>query len=759
MMCRKVCWFILVGLFTVLPARAGDDATPVRYDNYKAVRVFIGAPEQIEQVHAVGARLMSEAEGIGPVEYLVAPEDMPALQQLGLPLQVLNDNVQAAIDAERQSMAATGEVSPLDPAWFENYKTYEQVNDKLNQMAADRPDLASVFDVGFSFENRHIYGIRITGPGAAKPAVMFNGCHHAREWISVMVPVWIADQLVYDYDTDPRIHAAVDSLEFFVIPVVNVDGFVYTQTDRMWRKNRRPPPSGYSCYGVDLNRNYATGWSTPGGSSTYPCDETYRGTAPFSEPEAAAMRDFTIAHPQIVATQSYHSYHELVMSPYGYTSSLPPDNAIFLELDQGQHDAILAVHGLSYGYGPIYSTIYPCSGCDVDWYYADQGIFSFTTELRDTGQYGFLLPADQIIPTCEENFAAALYLSEWFTSPVKISFPDGLPARLTPAEPEDVTVSIIAVGAELDTTSPRLYSRVGASGPFVESTLAPLGDDLYQATLPATPCGATREYYFSASTTMGAEGVSPLGAPDTTYAATAAPITIVLDATMDSNPGWTVSGGQWAWGDPTGSAGDPDVGHTGNNVYGYNLNGAYTNNMPEYHLTTPAFDCTGLTGTTLSFWRWLGVESSRWDHAYVRVSNDGSTWTDVWQNPPSTLIDTSWVYQEFDISAIADNHPNVYLRWTMGTTDTSLTYCGWNIDDVQVCGSDPDGCPPGLGDVNCDGVLNAFDIDPFVLALTDEAGYAAEFPSCDRMLADVNGDGQVNAFDIDPFVILLTSGG
>ena len=55
-------------------------------------------------------------------------------------------------------------------------------------------------------------------------------------------------------------------------------------------------------------------------------------------------------------------------------------------------------------------------------------------------------------------------------------------------------------------------------------------------------------------------------------------------------------------------------------------------------------------------------------------------------------------------------------------------------------------------------MVNAFDIDPFVLALTDPAGYAAAWPDCDRMLADCNGDGVVNAFDIDPFVELLIGG-
>jgi len=64
--------------------------------------------------------------------------------------------------------------------------------------------------------------------------------------------------------------------------------------------------------------------------------------------------------------------------------------------------------------------------------------------------------------------------------------------------------------------------------------------------------------------------------------------------------------------------------------------------------------------------------------------------------------------------------------------------------------------PRRLGDLNCDGVVNNFDIDPFVLALTDPAGYAQKFPDCDRMLADCNADGEVNNFDIDPFVKLLT---
>ena len=63
---------------------------------------------------------------------------------------------------------------------------------------------------------------------------------------------------------------------------------------------------------------------------------------------------------------------------------------------------------------------------------------------------------------------------------------------------------------------------------------------------------------------------------------------------------------------------------------------------------------------------------------------------------------------------------------------------------------------PPPGDLNCDGVVDNFDVDPFVLAITDQTGYQAAYPGCDYMLADINDDGSVNNFDIEPFVDLLT---
>jgi C1A family cysteine protease len=156
---------------------------------------------------------------------------------------------------------------------------------------------------------------------------------------------------------------------------------------------------------------------------------------------------------------------------------------------------------------------------------------------------------------------------------------------------------------------------------------------------------------------------------------------------LDQNPGWTAEPA-WAFGQPTGSGGehggpDPSSGHTGTNVYGYNLYGDYANDLPEKHLTTFAIDCSGLYQVNLKFWRWLGVESPAYDHAYVRVSSNGSDWIDIWTNT-TEVTDYSWVQQELDISEAADNQSVVYLRWTMGPTDGGWQYCGWNIDDVEL---------------------------------------------------------------------------
>lgn len=156
---------------------------------------------------------------------------------------------------------------------------------------------------------------------------------------------------------------------------------------------------------------------------------------------------------------------------------------------------------------------------------------------------------------------------------------------------------------------------------------------------------------------------------------------------LSVDPGWTTEG-DWAFGRPLGLGGvngeaDPTNGYTGSNVYGYNLQGDYDPGTPARHLTSSAIDCTDLSGVNLRFQRWLGVGSSSFDHASVSVSNNGSDFTQVWENTDE-VTDVHWMPMEFDIHEIADGQPEVYLRWTMGPTSLVTSYCGWNIDDIAL---------------------------------------------------------------------------
>jgi len=158
---------------------------------------------------------------------------------------------------------------------------------------------------------------------------------------------------------------------------------------------------------------------------------------------------------------------------------------------------------------------------------------------------------------------------------------------------------------------------------------------------------------------------------------------------LDGNPGWATTGG-WAWGAPLGTNGDPPAGYTGDYVYGNYLGADYPPSIAAETLTTTALDCTSSEGTTLTFRRWLGVENNNWDQASISVSNDGGdNWTTIWANPGTTINDTYWQLCSFDIADLADGQSDVRIRWTLGPTDSSVNYHGWNIDDIQIWSGAP----------------------------------------------------------------------
>ncbi|XP_023445928.2 carboxypeptidase A4 isoform X2 [Dasypus novemcinctus] len=255
----------------------------------------------------------------------------------------------------------------------------------------------------FNYGAYHSLEAFSTGKREKRPAIWLNMGIHAREWISHATGIWTARKIATDYGKDPAITSILEKMDIFLLPVANPDGYVYTQKkNRLWRKTRSLNP-GSHCIGTDPNRNWNASFGGEGASNN-PCSEVYHGPHANSEVEVKSVVDFIQEHGNFKCFIDLHSYSQLLMYPYGYTVHKAPDAAELDEVARHAARALASLSGTVYRVGPISTTVYPASGSSIDWAY-DNGIkYVFTFELRDTGHYGFLLPANQIIPTAEETW-------------------------------------------------------------------------------------------------------------------------------------------------------------------------------------------------------------------------------------------------------------------------------------------------------------------------------------------------------------------
>lgn len=291
------------------------------------------------------------------------------------------------------------------------YHSAASLEQDMRQLATSQPHIVELREIGRSIENRPIWALRIGERRGSTRKILFLGCHHAREWLAVEVPYRLAEYVVTHANQNPVQQWLTDG-EIWVAPMVNPDGHEYSRTqNRLWRKNRRPNPDG--SFGVDPNRNYGYMWGTlnVSTSSHVPSDETYVGPYAFSEPETRAVRDL-IARELFRGVITYHSFSQLILYPWGYTSkpiAAPAGRNQMVELAQRMQRLIRDVHDANYT--PQQSSqLYPTAGDTTDWTYGIYQVPSFTIELRPRTQAegGFILPPGQIQPTWEENQPAAL---------------------------------------------------------------------------------------------------------------------------------------------------------------------------------------------------------------------------------------------------------------------------------------------------------------------------------------------------------------
>lgn len=313
-------------------------------------------------------------------------------------------------------------LSPFDfPTKDEKFHNYQELTQKLHQTAADYPHVVQLASLGKTLENRDVWVMRVSAkaPNSGLPASILMGGHHAREHVSVEMPLRLLDYLVQEFEKkNPRIVSLLNAYEVFIVPVVNPDGKEYdiaSGSYRHWRKNRRP--NGGSSFGVDLNRNYGFGWGG-GGASTSPNDDTFRGPSAFSEKETSMIKNFVEAHPQITTLLSFHTFSQLVLWPWGHQ-----DGGISNARDRQVFETMGKRMAQWNGYRPMQSSgLYIASGDTCDWAYGEHGIFAFTFELDPSSIFGGgFYPGQGVLDSVfNKNLEPSLYLIESSDNPYKV---------------------------------------------------------------------------------------------------------------------------------------------------------------------------------------------------------------------------------------------------------------------------------------------------------------------------------------------------
>ncbi|XP_075388956.1 carboxypeptidase B2 [Tenrec ecaudatus] len=323
-----------------------------------------------------------------------------------IPFSVSIENVEELI----RQQTSNDTVSPrASSSYYEQYHSLNEIYSWIEVVTERYPDLIEKIHIGSSYEKNPLYVLKVSKKEqTAKNAIWIDCGIHAREWISPAFCLWFIGYVTQFYRRETLYTNLLRHVDFYVMPVINVDGYDYTwKKKRMWRKNRSLHEDN-ACIGTDLNRNFASKHWCEEGASSFSCSETYCGPYPESEPEVKAVADFLRKNKDhIKAYITMHSYSQQILFPYSYNRSRSKDHK---ELSLVASEAVQAIQSVSknikYSHGSGSESLYLAPGGSDDWIY-DLGIkYSFTIELRDKGTFGFLLPERFIRPTCNDALAA-----------------------------------------------------------------------------------------------------------------------------------------------------------------------------------------------------------------------------------------------------------------------------------------------------------------------------------------------------------------
>ena len=747
------------------------------YELYKEIKINHIDQELISTLHQLHIHLDHvHMEPDNSIKFAISQSDLNKLDSHHISYVVIHEDLEAFYASR-----LTNDIESRDFEYgsMGGYYTWNEIVENLDELFQDYPNLvAEKISIGQSLEGRDIWAIKMSdNPNIDEDEaeVLYTGLHHAREPMSYMNLFYYMNWLVENYGIDQMATDILDNRELWFVPALNPDGLVYNQQiapngGGMQRKNGRETCNG-GVDGVDLNRNYSFMWGLDDtGSSPNGCDETYRGTGPFSEPETSAISAFVEQHDFPIAL-NYHSYSNLLIYPFGYSYNNPMDEDdlnTFIEIGQ----ELVSVNGYELGTGP--DLLYPVNGEACDWMYGVHGIFAYTPEVGSS-QDGFWPSTNRIIPLCEENLYANQYLAlvagSSYSSDISVSDDSFIQGESYPlnisiknsglsASSGDIHIDILSSSNLIFELSEIIIDELEA-GENLD-----LGNITYFQISQSTPEGSIEEIIvnvYDNYNVVSSSSVSILiGEPET-----------LINDEFEIQNSWIVgdidddaTNGIWERAIPNPTYDDnneiiqPDSDHTENGEFCFVTNNAVSNDNGEFGygdvdggkttLLSPVYDLSEYSTAAVSYWRWYvnstaGGANPGNDIWKVDASNDGgSSWYSLEETDENS---NSWTRHQFilnDETLPLSNQmqfrfiaEDIYYDGDNGSGGSIIEAA---VDDFKILVFDD----AISGDANYDGELNVLDVVIIVNMILDveEAD----------LIADINNDGGINIQDI---VLLL----
>jgi len=676
--------------------------------NYKKVKIFINNEFDLYKAAELSVDLEETLhDKSGNISLFVNDYELSELQQSGLGYEVLIDDWKAYYNSRpvfteeekalvRMESEMNFGVSGFKFGSMGGYYIFDEIIADLDTMFQLYPDLITEkYSIGTSHEGRTIWAVKISDNpniNEDEPAVGFDALVHAREPQSMATLMYFMWYLLENYGTDPAVTYLVNNREIYCVPCFNPDGYEYNrQTDPngggFWRKNRRD--NGGS-YGVDLNRNFSYKWGYDNsGSSPNPTSNTYRGPAPFSEPEAQAVRDLAILN-NYGTHFNMHSHGDAYLYPWGYIDQQCLDSLIYREFASD----LTSYNGYIFGTsGEILG--YQSNGSVRDYMYGEQiekgKIFGYTLEIGPA----FWPSQSEIFPIAQLNVRSNMYQAFVAGEYVKLIDPNFNQEYFLPADNVELLPKFKNKGLA---TAYNLTIELTSPGGLVTVTNGSASIDSIEARSSQT-FTSPLSFTITNSVTGGQEVPLALTtytngnllSTDTVTIIIGYPVLIFADTTNNPTELWTI----------TASPSNPKWEATTTKFYSDptsftdSKNGNYSNNATVTMTLTDAIDISGYTNPRLTFWTMFDIESN-YDYGQVDIStNNGSSWIPLESEytepgvgnfqptgePVYDGIISSWVQESISLANYLSSQFKVRFQLR---TNGRVTRDGWYVDDIGV---------------------------------------------------------------------------